>query len=273
MNKKQPPQRTGSHKEVHAYGSTKSRGQAKRSVGNPILYVVMTVIIALIVFAVLSFTVLFNVKTIVVVGGSYYSDEQIVSAGGIKTGQSLLKSNLDKAAKNISAELPYVKSVTATPDFFSGKVTYTVTDDTVFYSLKDGKEWLLLSNELRCLERAAKAANGSVKLTGIKPNSDATGTSFTTDTPEKEQLAVKIAAQFKEMSLSSVTSLDITDYVSVKFSYNDSVEVWLGDPTELSAKLGAAKKILTSELVGKKGVLRVTNPKKIVFAEEASVTP
>lgn len=80
------------------------------------------------VFAVLSFTVLFPVKSVNAAGSKIYSQEEIVAACGINAGDNLLRADVD--TEKIRKQLPYVQSVTVRRKL----------PDTVNITVKDAKE-------------------------------------------------------------------------------------------------------------------------------------
>ena len=115
------------------------------------------VYIALILFAaivgiVLCFTVLFHVNRTEIRGYSIYSDEQILSVSGVKTGDNLFLINRDKVKEHITQKLPYIGDVTVKLKL-PNKIIITVYETSALCAAHSGDSYILLNENGKVLSK------------------------------------------------------------------------------------------------------------------------
>ena len=89
----QSPVRKKREEEARKAAERELRERRKKKGGSNVVYYVMTAILAVIIFSILSVTVLFNADRIVIEGESDYSDEQIITASGLEGTENLVRLN------------------------------------------------------------------------------------------------------------------------------------------------------------------------------------
>ena len=102
----------------------KTKKRKKRHL-KPAFYIFLAMIV-LGTLTALSLTVFFNVTGFELLGSSVYGADEITSRTGIAVGDNLLRINTEKAASNIEATLPYVKTAKVSRKF-PDKVKVEVT--------------------------------------------------------------------------------------------------------------------------------------------------
>ena len=114
------------------------------------IVLVFLMVILLITAAILSVTALFPIKNITATGSKIYSQNQIIEASGIKTGDNLIVASQDSALASLKSKLPFVEQVEferSFPDTLKIKITDAKefacykTDDKYFAVSKSG--WVL----------------------------------------------------------------------------------------------------------------------------------
>ncbi|MBO4446410.1 MAG: FtsQ-type POTRA domain-containing protein, partial [Clostridia bacterium] len=115
------------------------------------------VYIALILFAaivgiVLCFTVLFHVNRTEIRGYSIYSDEQILSVSGVKTGDNLFLINRDKVREHITQKLPYIGDVSVKLKL-PNKIIITVYETSALCAVHSGDSYILLNENGKVLSK------------------------------------------------------------------------------------------------------------------------
>lgn len=117
-----------------------------------IFYIALFLLIVIIAF-VLSFTVLFHVNKTEVRGYSIYSDEEILSVSGIKTGDNLFLINRDKVREHITSKLPYIGDVTVKLSL-PNKIIITVYETSAICAVPSGNSYILLNEAGKVLGKA-----------------------------------------------------------------------------------------------------------------------
>ena len=118
----------------------------------------------LVVFSVFDVFSIQHVRGIVINGDSPYTDEEIIAASGIKTGELLYSVDKDKTEQNILDGAPYVKKVSIIRAFATVFINLT-SDEPRYYTEVSG-EYFILSKDLRVLERRL-AKGDAEKLTKV----------------------------------------------------------------------------------------------------------
>ncbi|MCL1832348.1 MAG: FtsQ-type POTRA domain-containing protein [Oscillospiraceae bacterium] len=263
-------------------GSVKSSGigappvqQTRRLRKSYVIHVTMAAIFAVVVFAALSVTVLFNIRDVVVVGSDEYSADEIAAAGNVELGTNLLRFDTVRTSEDIQRALIQIESATVVRSFPS-TVTITLKPAACAFSITDKKgTYWQVSEGGRIIDSSTKRPSGFV-VSGFCPDNLQLGGSLITPDdegeidPAQEELA---ALAFRLSSLVddkgfSATRADITDKFDIKLYYEKSerVEIQVGTPTNIEDKLTIADKLLTTEIeTNENGILRVTSLNKAYF--------
>ena len=222
------------------------------------LLVQLLTVVAVVLALVLGLSVFFKVKTITISGAEVYSPWTIQEASGIKQGDNLLTFGRARASGQITANLPYVKSVRIgikLPD----TVNIEIEEESVVYAIKseEGIWWLMNSNgKVVSMSNNSEAKNYTqvvgVTLTAPQVNEPGVATeAVPTETSEDgEFIPVLITgAQRLEAALQILKALEANDIVgeaaSVDVSRLDDIILWygtrfqvnLGDTSQLENKI------------------------------------
>ena len=179
---------------------------------------------------------------------------------GVAIGDVLMGVNKTKAASRIIVGLPYVQQV----------VVHKVLPGTVRFSLVEckamaaaqsefGKVWLVNADG-KLLESLDNSENiGYPLIQGPVLDLPTGGDPVTFDDPEAGELGMQTAAELTAAGVSDqITIIDVSDPASIKLSYQDRIEVQLGDGTDLQYRIqymiGALEKLSGNA----KGVLDLT---------------
>lgn len=132
-------------------------------------------------------TLFFRVDTVVITGNERYTQEEIISVAGIKTGDNLFLLNKYDLANNLQQKLPYIETVRINrklPDTLLIEVrecTFTLA------AVQDGSVWYL-SPGGKIVEQEAAPLTRTVPLVeGCKLLSPSVGTSIALATEYKSQ--------------------------------------------------------------------------------------
>lgn len=135
------------------------RQNKKRKLKNNVRRALMALclLVVLIAFGVtLSLTVFFKTETITAQGSGMYTEQEIIDASGINSGNNLLLLDEDEIAKNISRQLPYIGSVEIKKEL-PNTVYINVTDTIASYAIQnENGTYILLDINFKVLENASE---------------------------------------------------------------------------------------------------------------------
>ena len=214
-----------------------------------ILFGIVAVVVVAAVFAVLSLTVLFNVSEVKVAkAGKNYQPEQIIEAAGIEVGDNMVATNWDRVKEKVEQKLPYVLSLEIQKTV-SGKVTFSVTDDTAALVFKTSKGYALADANCKVLEIVKdKPKNNGLTLLTVKNKINANpGETISFADDGESILYDTIRTAIKNSDIGSITGIDISDPENIYLEYQNRYRLYLGSSEELEYKLREAKKIIAEE--------------------------
>lgn len=219
-------------------------------------------VLAVVAAFVIGLSVFFKVKVITVSGASVYSPYSIQEASGISTGDNLLTFSRARAASQIRAKLPYVKSVRIgikLPD----TVNIEIKEDSVVYAIQDDTGiWWLMSSQGKVTEMANNStASKYTQITGLtltdpavgqigvptertalplESTEGAEGTTEETTLPTVAPANVVTGQQKMDVLLEILTAMEDNDIVgsiaSIDVTYLDDIVLWYG--TQYQVNLG-----------------------------------
>ena len=214
-----------------------------------ILFGTVAVVVVAAVFAVLSLTVLFNVSEVKVAkAGKHYQPEQIIEAADVDVGDNMVATNWDRVKEKVEQKLPYVLSLEIKKTA-SGKITFSVVDDTATLVFKTSKGYALADANCKVLEIVKeKPKNKGLTLLTVKNriNADPGETiSFADDS--ESILYDTIRTAIKNSGIGSITGIDISDPENIYLEYQSRYRLYLGNSEDIEYKLREAKKIIAEE--------------------------
>ncbi len=225
------------------------------------LIVQLITVLAVVAAFMIGLSVFFKVKVITVSGATVYSPYSIQEASGITEGDNLLTFSRARAASQIRAKLPYVKSVRIgikLPD----TVNIEIKEDSVVYAIQDDTGiWWLMNSDGKVTEMAnnSKASNYTqivgVTLTdpavgqiGVATERTAAALESTdgTDAASEETTLPTVAstvvtgAEKLDVVLQILVAIEDNDIVgsiaSIDVTYLDDIVLWYG--TQYQVNLG-----------------------------------
>ncbi len=229
--------------------------------GNYALYYIFAGIIAVIVFAILAKTVLFNCSAIEVEGNQRYSADEIISASGLVTGKSLLDIDEKAAQERITAALAYIDMAEVSKSFPT-KMKIVVKEAERWYDLQYGGSHFVVSRLGKVIEAARDSSLPVVK--GYEPAEPSVGVYLTSQVEGKTDIPAQVLIAAETAGLTGITSMDITDRFEIKVLVEDRITLELGNATQLENKMYIAKELIESEITATESVtVNLTNTEKV----------
>jgi|GEM_PF-793748 len=215
----------------------KERKRRRKKRGSNVVYYVAIGLILFGIFAVLSVTVLFNTEQIIIVGESDYTDEQIIAASGLQGNENLVRLNLSGTAEKILDKLVSLDSVKVTKTYPSA-ITITVEKSVPMANFYYGGKNYVISHTGRVM-RIGDAEDKIMRVIGYRPaDSVILGGFVKAEDEEQDKLLREISDAIEKGGLTGkITSLNITDSIGLKMTYEDRIEIYLGSILQIDAKM------------------------------------
>ena len=214
-----------------------------------ILFGTVAVVVIAAVFAVLSLTVLFNVSEVKVAkAGKRYQPEQIIEAADVDVGDNMVATNWDRVKEKVEQKLPYVLSLEIKKTV-SGKITFSVVDDTATLVFKTSKGYALADANCKVLEIVKeKPKNKGLTLLTVKNRINADpGETISFSDDSESILYDTIRTAIKNSGIGNITGIDISDPENIYLEYQNRYRLYLGNSEDIEYKLREAKKIIAEE--------------------------
>ena len=214
-----------------------------------ILFGTVAVVVVAAVFAVLSLTVLFNVSEVKVAkAGKHYQPEQIIEAADVDVGDNMVATNWDRVKEKVEQKLPYVLSLEIKKTA-SGKITFSVVDDTATLVFKTSKGYALADANCKVLEIVKeKPKNKGLTLLTVKNRINADpGETISFSDDGESILYDTIRTAIKNSGIGNITGIDISDPENTYLEYQSRYRLYLGNSEDIEYKLREAKKIIAEE--------------------------
>lgn len=196
----------------------------------------MLVAVAVVLLLMLVF---FRVDEFEVSGNVRYTAEEVADASGITVGDVLMGTSKTRAASRILTKLPYVKQVVVTKRL-PGTIRFEIVEDTAaaVATSEFGNNWLI-NDSGKLLEKVDDASETAYPvITGAALLLPTAGNTAGYDDPEKGQMAMKVLASVEVLGLTSyIQTINVEDLDNVTVTYQERLEVQLGDGSDLDYKL------------------------------------
>lgn len=199
--------------------------------------VAILLIVTIVIFGI---SVFFRISDIMVRGVTKYTAEQIVAASEIKVGDNLVFVDPGRTAAKIKTKLPYLNEVIV-EKIVPNRVDIIVTESLpIAVVTVDGSRWIL-DQEARVLEEADEfSADDKISVTGINPKSATVGRPLEVDGSEQTKLLylANVLTAIQSAGIAEdVSSVDVSNIGSIKFSYAGRFTVILGNGEDVDYKL------------------------------------
>ena len=218
-------------------------------------------------------TVFFQVETVAVSGNSRYTQEQIVQAAGIQTGDNLFRMNKNRMIQDVLQKLPYIETLTirrsypnavviqvqewaaaarverpdARPDYVDGTAELA------------GDDWLI-SVGGKLLERGGGDGT-AIPVSGLTPIAPRAGTALAV--PREEQgklsglLALLQALEQREEN-ARVSQIDVSSASYMLLRYDGRFTVKMSYSKDMDYQLRVLAQVAEDQPEGKTGTVDLT---------------
>ncbi len=204
--------------------------------------------LAFAILAILSHTIFFNTKNIVIEGSSIYSAEEILEASGIESGDNLMSMKANKIEKKILSSLAYIETATIKKKFPS-TISITVTPSEAAANFIYDDNILLISKGGKILDALDDAKSGLITFIGTEPNDNAyVGETFESADSSKTTVIYKLLDALIDSEYEDINSVDVSSTTEIKLYYQDRITIEIGNINDIDYKLSFTYEIVTTKL-------------------------
>jgi hypothetical protein len=235
------------------------RVKERRRKNYSLVYITVFVVV-LIIFTVLSCTVLFPIKTIAVDGSSVYSADDIAKASGVPDGQPLLTLRSGKVQNLVSDSFIYIDNVSVKKSF-PNTLTIEIVPSSPVASIQTADGYLYLSAGGKLLELNPEPKKDTLIFTGVNLSPAALPGSMVSLNPndssltDEEKADSAIIVELLEVADGDLGGLrpktnyvDLSDPGDIRIMYDDRIELSLGGLSDISYKVSFLKKIIEDKI-------------------------
>lgn len=219
------------------------------------VYLVVGILLVL-VFVVLSLTVLFHLDRFRVEGEIPYSEEEVVAATGLAGGENLLRLNTDAVEKQILANLPYLETVEVSvslPD----TLTVTCTSAKEYAYVAKGEICWIVDRKGRVLAETHKPGEDLLCLSGVNPpeaflaeNAEkGERTYIVFDDVRTSEAFTALADELEDTTLGKITQIRMPSYLDISFVVENRIKVRLGTMVDMPYKMKYVNRLFQEENV------------------------
>lgn len=196
-----------------------------------------------------SFTVIFNTESIAVENAAVrYSDEALIKASGIVAGDNMPSMNVNRIAKKIEKELPYIGHARIKREI-TGKVTIIAEYTHAAVCIPSVSGYVLLDPSGKVLETGvAEPADYIAEITGAEIENAEPGEKAVFTDEDMFTYITGLVSDFENTGFKNVTAIDFNDMNAVTAEIDYRVTVKLGSITKAASKLKFGKKVIDESL-------------------------
>lgn len=217
--------------------------EGKRRRRNILFYAILSLVL-IIVFCVLSMTVLFNIAQIEVEGESYYSEQRIIDATGIELQDNMFRTNTGKIEARMMRELPRIKSINIRRVLMD-KIVIEVEEAVPRAVVPVGGDYAVLDADSKVLEITPVQPLDLILLSGCAVTQYEPGTVAVFENEESAELISTVLAALEQADmLADTVELNVEKRYDIIFRYGEYFTCELGDTDKLDIKLKMFRAVL-----------------------------
>jgi cell division protein FtsQ len=189
-----------------------------------------------------------KIDKIGVSGKTQYSQEQIISASGLKLGESVFFTDRGRASRVICERLPFIESAAIHYDLFTGFTIETKADAAV-YEIKYKDGYAALDEDYKVLMISVDPnKSGSLPIIdGIGLNVPVAGLTLSEKDKRQVMQAAEILSGFKSNQINKITSINVSNDYEIKANFDGRIDILIGTTSDLSNKLKFAAYLLKNK--------------------------
>lgn len=253
-------------------GQEEIRQRKKKNKKLKIIRIAAVLLTVIVIFVILSLTVIFKINTITVTGNTKYSNDEILAVLPIEKEKNLFLADVKGGEEKLEEALPYIFEAQIKRKFPT-TITVNITETPQIYSIKNqDKSYILLDENLKILENNAASAPKNViaidKLTLLSANP---GQSAEIEKEQQKKDLLAITSAISKLKLEKITAISSYQMNSNTITYDGRITIRLGTTENIEDKIYTSLtsiEKLNETNPGAKGDLTVLDDKQVYFTEK-----
>ena len=248
--------------------NSRKKSIKKRKKGGRTLFLFFLFLMFIGIIATLSMTVFFGIKNITVKGNEKYTQDEIIQATGIKTGDNLFRINAKAAQDNVLAKFTYIGSMKISkklPD----TLLLEVQEVKPSYKVDAVGSCLLLDSSSKVLETVTDSQNYNIpEVVGYDISGYSVGQTLLLKNGNKPQIVFDILNSLLDNKIDKIKFVDIKDEYDIKLNYDRKIKIYLGNSQKMQQKIEFLKSILEKIHESETGTIDLRDTSKAFFKPE-----
>lgn len=222
------------------------------------------------IFAVvfLFMTPVFNIKEVRLSGNNMVEKSVINEKIGYVVGANLFSTSTSKIEKKM-CEIPQISSVEIKKHIFPTYLELFITESTPAAYLLAGSSTIVIDSDLRVIDDADVFNKDKLpSISGISVSNYELNAPLETKSEEKREVLTTLLKSLESLGhISKVTYISIDDLTSIKFNYDNRLEVHCGSQLELDRKIRMFSEAIKTSTIkdNSMGVIDVSVPGKASY--------
>jgi len=195
-------------------------------------------IVSVIVFAILSVTVLFPVKHVSVTGSKIYNAKQIVDASGVTQDTNMILASAKNLGDKIRLKLPFVDYIKIKRDF-PDRLIITVVDAKEYAVIKNGDSYYTISKKGYAINKNQEKPDGIFEIM-CSVNAVTLGTKVELKDKKQSDILETVIKNLEAKAI-DIDYIDVTNSVNLKAKICGRFLVNFGTNANLEKKIAHLK--------------------------------
>lgn len=201
-----------------------------------------------------------KITDVQITGNMVYSNEEVLSASGLRLGTPLLLTRRGAVKRTVESELPAVEKADVRIRL-PGTVVIRIREGTAVASLQMGDGRILLLSAKGKVVGETDDPSAYIRLVGMNPLAGDVGRLLElekVDAAKLECLTELLTLLEEHGRIDDVRELDVSNLTSIRMNYADRFQVRLGGADRLAEKLDFLEQILEKLTYGETGTIDLT---------------
>ncbi len=224
--------------------------------------------LAVVVGLIFVMSVLLRVSDIRVEGNEHYTDQEIINAMGLETGDNIFFFDKFSTVGRAYTKLPYLEEVTVERQL-PGRLTIRVVESKALAYLAVGDEEWTIDRSCKILGKAVERETDQlIPVYGIRPGTLMIGEKLerADGSEERVDYLAELLYQLQARGLASETRwVDFSDSNKVFFKYTDKYQVIVGKGENVEHKFAMLMSVLGQLQEGDVGTIDLSRGEKVHF--------
>lgn len=220
----------------------------RRHKKNYVLHYIIMIFLLSVVLVTMSYTVLFNIKTIKISENSILKNDEVIKVSGVSVGDNLLRIKTKRIEQKILNHSIYLDTADVKRKFPStldinlkfASATYGVNYEGMYY---------FFSSKGRLIEISKTNTHTDIAtFWGVDLNKMKKGEYLKPTEKNELETAMLLKKAIDGSGIEKIQAVDLRDVANIKLYHGTKIEIILGNLNDIDYKLKMAKKVIDTQI-------------------------